>query len=159
MRLLIIVALIAAIPLVSCSGPQESSSHEHGGEEHVELAGRMATLQQFTQKMMLAVQARNRELSRFYLHEMEETTAGIAEEVPEYEGHPIGKLTRSMLLGPVEKLHEAWPEMSWSEIDRAVDQTIRQCNACHASTEHGFVVIPDTARTNPFLQSFAPRDG
>ena len=63
----------------------------------------------FTHKLALSVEARNAELAGFYLHEAEETAEAIRDEIPEYEGLPIGPLVGSMLMPHIERLEDLPP--------------------------------------------------
>jgi hypothetical protein len=120
------------------------------------LAALMHILQTHAHKLQLSVAARNGELAYFYLHELEETAEAIASEIDEYDGYPIGALTREMLLPPVEALEEAVKARDWEASDARFAKLLKSCNACHLVAGHGFIrIVP--AQGNPFAQDFSPR--
>ncbi len=131
----------------------------NGDEKEPELAAAMSQLQTFTHKLALSVEARNAKLAGFYLHEAEETAEAIRDEIPEYEGLPIGPLVGSMLMPHIERLEDLLERPDWPAVDRALSAAIDSCNACHAATEHGFIVIEFRPGVNPYMQSFEPRNG
>jgi hypothetical protein len=121
------------------------------------LAALMHTLQTHAHKLQLSVAARNGELAYFYLHELEETAEQISTEIEEYDGYPIGALTREMLLPAVESLEEAVKARDWETSDARFAKLLKSCNACHLVAGHGFIrIVP--AEGNPFAQDFRPRD-
>lgn len=104
----------------------------------------------------MSVEARNSELARFYLHETEEVAELIRDDIPEYEGLPIGPLVDSMLMPRIEQLEELLDAPEWPAVDRALSAAVTSCNACHEATEHGFIVIEFEPGFNPYMQSFQP---
>ncbi len=134
---------------------QESSAEVHA-EEEPELAAYMTSMQQYSHKLMLSVQARNAPAAGFYLHELEELTETIETEVPTYEGYEIATLVRSMLASELEELEEALARGHWSRIDARIDAVTQSCNQCHEATDHGFIRIRSENLSNPYNQSFEP---
>ena len=98
----------------------------------------------------LSIQGNNSPLAAFYLHELEETAATIIEAVGEYDGHPVSALTEHMLLPALSGLEVA---IGAGEADEGMVNLVEACNACHAATEHAFIVI-GRAKGNPFNQVF-----
>lgn len=142
--------------LSGCSSDGERPRGAHSSEGHTELAAHMATLQRWTHKTTLALEARNPALADFYLHEMEESIGTIKEDVPTYEGHAIADLTEKMLGPSVEALDGALDERNWEAVDARVQDLSRACNQCHAATDHGFVRIDLDDVPNPYAQDFSP---
>jgi hypothetical protein len=128
-------------------------------EGHVDLLGLMGTLQQLVHKAQLALDAGNVPLAAFYAHELEETGEAVT-AVAEYDDHPVGQLTGAMLMPAIEALdealHDAGSAASMAAGDAALDRVINSCNACHAATEHAFIVIARNG-TNTYAQQFEPR--
>lgn len=121
------------------------------------LAERMAHLQRHTHKLQLSVEARNGALVGFYVHEIEEIAEGIRDEIPSYDDHPVGKLVGEILLPAVESMEETAESGDWAAADAAFDRLLGACNACHASTAHGYVrIVRGTG--NPYNQDFSPAD-
>ena len=100
------------------------------------------------------LQAGNRPLAGFYLHELEELAEEVIDEVPAYDGHAVADLTAGMLVPVIERLENL---VQQGQGDAAMDELIDACNACHTATEHGYIVMR-RATSNPFNQDFAPRD-
>ena len=150
------VLLVVVGTGLACSEEQASQSSaeepEHG---HGELAQHMAHLQRWTHKTALALDARNPELTEFYLHEMEESIETIQTEVSTYEGYEIGALTETMLVPSVDGLDEAVEARDWAAVDARVDEVETSCNQCHAATDHGFVQIDLQEVPNPYAQDFS----
>lgn len=121
-----------------------------------ELAIAMSQLQYFSHKLALSVEARNAELAGFYLHEVEEVAESIRDEIPDYEGYPIGPLVDSMLMPQIEALEDNLDTPAWDAAAEGLGAVVEGCNACHAATDHGFIVIELAAGSNPYMQSFQP---
>ena len=156
---LLLAFLAAAFFLSQCSGKQADSSAQHSEEnqhEEVELAGYMTSLQHYTHKFALSVDAENTELAEFYLHEIEELSEEIKEKVPEYEGYQIATLTGSYLDPMLEPVDRAVEASNWKEARAQVQKMIQQCNACHTATDHGFVKVTAGFDKNPYPQEFTP---
>lgn len=135
----------------------DESEHEHGHGE-AELARHMSTLQRWTHKTALSVQARNQRLAEFYLHETEEAVSTIQTKAPTYEGYEIKTLTEQMLVPALDSLDAAVDAADWPVADRRLQTVARSCNQCHTATDHGFVKIRLDALQNPYAQSFEPDD-
>lgn len=137
---------------------QQAPSETHA-EEEPELAAYMTSMQQYSHKLMLSVQARNAPAAGFYLHELEELSETIETEVPTYEGYEIAALTSSMLMPQLEELDEALDRTNWSRVDAQIEAVTQSCNQCHEATDHGFIRIESENLTNPYNQSFQPMSG
>ena len=135
-------ALLAAVP-ARAEGPG--------------LAALMHILQTHAHKLQLSVAARNGELAYFSVHVLEETAEALATGIEEYDGYPIGALTREMLLPTVEALEESVKAGDWETSDARFAKLLKSCNACHLVAGHGFIRIAP-AEGNPFAQDFSPRD-
>lgn len=114
----------------------------------------MTTLQHWSHKTALALEARNAALADFYLHEMEETIETLQEEAPTYEGHAVGDLTEKMLVPSVEALDGALDDRAWPTVDKRVQALARACNQCHAATGYGFIRVDLQDVPNPYAQAF-----
>jgi cytochrome c553 len=146
--------LIAALLIAAALFPIAAAASE-GDDDLLML---MSTLQTLTHKLQLSLDAANLPLAAFYAHELEElgeTVAGIAS----YDGHPIGALTTGMLLPQIEAVNASVRVAQGEDVDSAraaFERMLGQCNACHAATGHGVIVI-ERNPANPYAQSFAPR--
>ncbi|MFB6097605.1 MAG: hypothetical protein ABEK84_00525, partial [Salinibacter sp.] len=151
---LVLVALVGELVACTAEGKRTGAKEE----EEAELASHMSTLQRWTHKATLALQARNGKLADFYLHEMKETVETVREEVPTYEGHPVADLTKQILDPSLKALDSAVDQRAWKMIDKRVDGLARACNRCHAQTDHGFIRVDLEDVPNPYAQDFAPAE-
>lgn len=116
-----------------------------------ELASWMSQMQVYLHKLDLSVQAENEKLISFYLHELEELSEEIADEVDTYDGFPVGELTESMLIPRIEEMEES---LEGGDVSASLTRLIDTCNACHVATDHGYIRI-SKAGSNPFNQDFS----
>lgn len=123
-------------------------------EKTVELVRYMSKLQYFAHKTGLAIDAGNPRLAGFYTHELEEYVEKV-EDVAEYDGYPIGKLTKSIFVPALEELEEAIEGGDPATMSAAFDGLVENCNACHESAGHAYIRIRRSA-DNPYMQSFEP---
>lgn len=164
-RIATILATFAAIAaLTGCNDPlvpdaaREAETQESAAHETAELAEPMARLQYYSQKLGYAIDAENEPLAGFYIHEMEELSASIMAEIPEYEGHAISDLTRQMMMPALDAQHQAIESGQWSTARDVYRRVIDSCNACHIVTQHGFIVITPASGEPPFNQRFTESD-
>ncbi|MEM7282577.1 MAG: hypothetical protein AAF438_13220 [Pseudomonadota bacterium] len=120
-------------------------------EAEPELAAYMGDMQRYLHKLQLAIRAGNVEVAKFYLHELEEVSGEVIDNVGTYEGYAIGSLTQQMLMPEIERLEGSI--QSGDEAIDSVDRMMGVCNACHVATDHDFIVI-DWPRENPYNQRF-----
>ena len=119
----------------------------------------MAELQVLTHKLGLSIEAKNRPLIRFYLHESLVLTEELQETMPEYEGIPVALYMDRMALPAykaLRKKYDAYQQAPqyFEHINTAYDSLIATCNACHASSNHDYIRIKRNT-FNPYLQDFS----
>lgn len=114
----------------------------------------MGYMQRYHHKLLYAVQAENKELAGFYLHELEELSEDINEHIDEYDGHPVGRLTTTMLLPVIEETEATLDENNWPAVRNQVSIITQACNNCHSATDHGYIRIQHQPEQNPFNQTF-----
>ncbi len=144
-RVLLATGLTALVPLTVSASDGE-----------VELLDNMSLLQYLSHKATLSIDARNRELADFYVHELEEAVEET-ESVDSYDGHAIGELAGAMLRPALESLEGALDQDDWSDVSQALDTMIQSCNSCHQATEHAYVRIQRNS-DNPWMQDFSPME-
>lgn len=120
--------------------------------EDVDLAHLMANLQYFLHKTGLSITATDPRLVEFYIHELDESIEEI-EGINNYEGYPIGELTKAMLLPSFEIFKKSIKKIDVKAVHSAYLNLIQACNNCHAATKHEFIKITHN-ESNPFLQTF-----
>jgi hypothetical protein len=151
MKLLVPVLILASLA-AGCNGAAGPSPNAGGPG----LAESMALMQYYTHKLALSVDAGNGPLANFYLHELEEISEETAANIPRYGGHDIGPLIEQMLLPFVEDLETAVRAGNWAEAVPGMRRLVDSCNACHAATNHAFILIRPATEINPYLQDFRP---
>lgn len=119
-----------------------------------ELATTMGDLQRHTHKLMLSVDAENADLSRFYLHELDEITEQLEALFPEHDGVPVAALAGELLVPRLDALRATLQVDDWEAARGQLGQLVDGCNACHAAAGHGFIRVELTTE-NPFNQSFS----
>lgn len=118
----------------------------------VDLVGTMGALQYFAHKTHLSLNAKNQQLANFYAHEIEEQLEAL-EDIKQYHGQPIGKLSKAMLEPSFEAFEASLKAGDWSAAQQKFKLMINTCNACHQATQHGFIKI-ELSDKNSYLQSF-----
>jgi len=120
--------------------------------DEVDLVRHMATLQYMSHKANLAVEARNKPLANFYVHEIEEIIEDL-ETVETFDGYAIGTLVKKLLTPSFEALEDSVKAGNWEAADEDFDKLVASCNSCHKTTDHGYIHIVRSS-VNPFMQSF-----
>lgn len=144
--------------LSACSIVDADDGMEDGTPK--ELAQYMAELQVLTHKLGLSVEAENRALISFYLHESLVKIEEIQKDLPEYEGIPVALYLDRMALPVYKQFRKQYDAPVESEdyfkhLDVAYDALIATCNACHATAGWPYLRIKRNAK-NPYLQDFTP---
>lgn len=147
-------ALLAAIVMLTPGILMADDDHHAGEESDVELIEVMVSLQYFTHKLALSLDAKNGELVDFYIHELEESIEAM-EAVPVYGGFPIADLAKSMIAPQVEALETAAKQGDLQLANQRFAKVLQSCNSCHEITDHGFIKI-ERSDNNPFFQNFSP---
>ena len=108
-------------------------------------------------KLGLAGKAENWPLAAYALKELRQGFAVVSRAVPRWKGLPVPDLADAAMTQPITLLDFAIKLRVPRQFDEAYGQLTQGCNACHATTDHAFIVIkaPDAS---PFPnQEFAPK--
>ncbi|MDY6868919.1 MAG: hypothetical protein SVT56_13640 [Chloroflexota bacterium] len=124
-------------------------------EEVPELAEYMTTMQYYTHKFALSVNAENQELAQFYFNEIRALSDQIKEDVPGYEGYEIARFMGIFLDPAIQPVADALQDDDWQETRNQVQQLVDSCNSCHSATSHGFVKVTPGYSKNPYNQDFS----
>lgn len=124
-------------------------------EEVPELAEYMTTMQYYTHKFALSVNAENQELAQFYFTEIRALSDQIKEDVPGYEGYEIARFMGIFLDPAIQPVADALQGDNWQETRNQVQQLVDSCNSCHTATSHGFVKVIPGYEKNPYNQDFS----
>ncbi len=152
------VLLVFALALsLQLPGRVEADEADHHGEaaDEPELAVMMAWMQRWSMKLGYAIDAKNIRLADFYMHEMEEQTEKIIDEVPVYEDLQIALQTRTLFAPALEPLEQAISQGNWDAATQRYAQLIDACNRCHTATKHDYIVITVPRGRPPYNQAFA----
>ena len=108
-------------------------------------------------KLGLAGKADNWPLAGYALKELRQSFAVVGRAVPRWKGLPVPDLLDAAVTQPLTLIDVAIKLRFRSQFDEAYGRLTQGCNACHATTDHSFVVIkaPDAS---PFPnQDFQPK--
>ena len=109
-------------------------------------------------KLGLAGKQENWPLAGYMLKELKQGFVVISRAVPRWKGLPVGDLFDAAVIPPITVLDFAVKANEPRQFAEAYDKLTAGCNACHATTDHPFVVIkaPDSPAAFP-NQDFAPK--
>src|SRR5262245_5948333 len=98
-------------------------------------------------KLGLAGQTENWPLAGYMLKELRQGFVVTARAVPRWKGLPVPDLFDAALTGPITTLDAAIKIRSRGQFEDSYRRLTAGCNACHATTDHPFVVIkaPDAS--------------
>ena len=139
----------------AAAGDDHGHDGHHSPFEGMPLLMLMHNMQYYVHKLGLAVDAGNKPLQGFYVHEVEEVVEAVG-EIDHYDGIAIPTLLESTLKPAFEALEGAIEVGDAERVDAAYDRFIEGCNDCHRGAHRPYIVI-ERRHDNPYPQSFAPR--
>src|SRR5256886_14058578 len=92
-------------------------------------------------KLGLAGKAENWPLAGYMLKELRQGFAVVSKAVPRFKGLPVPDLADPAMTPPLTLLHFAIQLGHQRQFDAAYESLTKGCNACHATTDHPFIVI------------------
>jgi hypothetical protein len=109
-------------------------------------------------KLGLAGKAENWPLAGYALKELRQGLVITARAVPRWKGLPVPDLFDAAVSQPIALLDFAIKAQEPNQFGEGYARLTAGCNACHATTDHSFVVIkpPDSAAAFP-NQDFQPK--
>jgi hypothetical protein len=109
-------------------------------------------------KLGLAGKAENWPLAGYALKELRQGFVISARAVPRWKGLPVPDLFDAAVSQPIALLDFAIKAQEPNQFGEGYARLTAGCNACHATTDHSFVVIkaPDSAAAFP-NQDFQPK--
>lgn len=150
---LIVAALALGAVLLTYAPADRAYADAVAGEE---LSMYMDHMRRQTHKLGLAIDGKNKELAKFYVNEIQETTGIISEKFPEYDGVQVAQLAKAMLTPYTTPLATAIDGGDWAGASSGYDNLLTGgCNGCHTATQHAYIKIVRDKK-NPYNQSFAP---
>lgn len=139
--------------------PQERQQFAKARQSQTpELAEYMQHIRRYTHKLSLSVQARNRELADFYMHELQASALSVKQDVPGYEGYDIAYFMTQFLDPTIDTLRTSLDSEDWDTIEGDLNTLVNSCNTCHNATGHGFIQVTAGMEKNPYNQVFEPRE-
>jgi hypothetical protein len=109
-------------------------------------------------KLGLAAKEENWPLAGYMLKELKQGFIVISRAVPRWKGLPVPDLFDAAVSQPIALLDFAIKAGEPRQFGEAYTRLTAGCNACHATTDHPFVVIkaPESGAAFP-NQDFAPK--
>ena len=108
-------------------------------------------------KLGLAGRAENWPLAAYALVEIRQSFARIVKAQPRFRGMPVPELVDAALTQAEAAVEAAIKQKDPEKFATAYDQLTQGCNACHAATNHPFVVIKPPDATAFPNQEFGAR--
>jgi hypothetical protein len=109
-------------------------------------------------KLGLAGKAENWPLAGYMFKELRQGFAVTARAVPRWKGLPVPDLLEAAMTQPMLALDFAIKAAEPRLFAENYEKLTAGCNACHATTDHPFVVITAPNPATPFLnQDFQPK--
>ncbi len=141
-----VVAVVLAAGLVPLM-PATANSGES-------LTPYMSQFQRYSHKLGLSIDAKNKELSGFYLLKIKETMGEVETRFPTWEKLQVGALVKAMLGATSGQVEGAVAKGDWAAASTAYDAMLANgCNGCHVATQRTYIKIIRT-KSNPFSQTF-----
>jgi hypothetical protein len=154
---LIALAALGAWPLSVGAESQFGDPNADPEPFHPHMGALMSMLiQPRHAKLGLAGQAENWALAAYSLKELKQGFAVVARTVPRFRGAPVAGLIESTVEQPLTVVDFAIKLKFRTQFNDGYAQLTAACNACHAATEHPFVVIKVPEASAFPDQDFAP---
>jgi hypothetical protein len=162
---LVLVAAFTALTLIAAPATRSGAQNPMGDANaepapfNPQMAALMGMLiQPRHAKLGLAGKQENWPLAGYALKELRQGFFVIARAVPRWKGLPVPDLFDAAMSQSITQLDFAIKAGEPHQFGEAYARLTAGCNACHATTDHSFVVIkaPDSAAAFP-NQDFAPK--
>lgn len=129
------------------------------GESHedLELAVLMARMQMHMDKLYFSMNAKNSQLTKFYIHELEESLEEIQKANLKEDGVEINPIIKTTVVPVLEEFEKS--VMSGADgniVSAGYQKLVNACNTCHQATAHGFIRIRVPTRPALTNQIFDP---
>src|SRR5262252_8450712 len=145
---IVALAAIAAIPSDSVAESPFGDANAEPAPFNPQMSALMSMLiQPRHAKLGLAGKAENWPLAAYALKELKQGFAVVSRAVPRWKGLPVPDLADAAMTQPLTLLDFAIKLRVARQFDEAYGQLTQGCNACHATTDHAFIVIkaPDAS--------------
>jgi len=108
-------------------------------------------------KLGLAGKAENWPLAGYMLKELKQGFAVVARAVPRWKGLPVPDLVEAAMSQQLTLIDVAIKFQYQRQFNEAYGKLTENCNACHATTDHAFVVIKVPEASAFPNQDFEPK--
>jgi hypothetical protein len=92
-------------------------------------------------KLWFAAEARNWALAEYQLGEIKEIMGDVQDFVPVFKNLPLADMLDAVITKEIAALEKSIEAKDYRSFTAGYDKLTQACNACHQSTENGFVVI------------------
>jgi hypothetical protein len=92
-------------------------------------------------KLWFAAKARNWDLAAYELGEIKEVMGDVQDLIPTFKNLPLNQMLDAVITTEIAGLEKAIEAKDFKKFAADYDKLNAACNACHATTENGFVVI------------------
>ena len=128
----------------------DDHDHEHGeARATIHLGNEMYHIARRISAVWYAGKAGNAEMVDYQLHEIEEAAETIEEAQIVEHGVAVGPEFQKTVASRFEEMETAVKKGDMAAFEKLYTDTLAGCNACHARTDHGFIVIERPTR-NPY---------
>lgn len=107
-------------------------------------------------KLWFAAKARNWALAGYELGEIKEVMSDVQDVVPTFKNLPLAQMLDAVITKEIVDLEKAIEAKDFRKFAAGYDRLNAACNACHQSTENGFVVIQRPTRPAFTNQGYRP---
>ena len=142
---LLVASVLSTIALAQQSAPSNEPSRQGGKEVS---KAYVPGLEQFMNmiliehnKLWFAAKARNWALAEYQLGEIKEMMGDVQDFVPTFKNLPLADMLDAVITKEVAALEKSIEAKDVKGFAAGYDKLTQACNACHQSTENGFVVI------------------
>ncbi len=108
-------------------------------------------------KLGLAGKAQNWPLAKYELIELRRGFLIVSKAVPRWKGLPVPDLVEAAIESPMTLLEVAVQQQYKTQFDQAFSRLTEGCNACHATTDHSYIIIKDPDASAFPNQQFEPK--
>jgi hypothetical protein len=92
-------------------------------------------------KLWFAAKARNWALAEYQVGEIKEIMGDVQDFVPIFKNLPLADMLDAVITKEIAALEKSIEAKDYRGFTAGYDKLTQACNACHQSTENGFVVI------------------
>jgi hypothetical protein len=147
-RAAVVAALIVSAALTAAAGGRAAAQSPFGDANaepapfNPQMAALMSMLiQPRHAKLGLAGEKENWPLAGYMLKELKQGFAVVSKAVPRWKGLPVPDLVDAAMTQPLTLLDIAVKLQFSRQFKEAYGRLTENCNACHGTTDHPFVVI------------------